>query len=134
MKKVVSGVLVIMLALALVACSNGGGGAAGGADPAIGKYVFESMEMSGMSIDASAFESMGMDPNLISLEIKEDGNFSLSMADPSTGATENESGTWKQNGSNYDLTSSGSTISAAFDASAGTMTIEEEGIKMVFKK
>lgn len=125
MKKLLSGILILVLALCLVAC---------GGDAAVGKYGFSHMEGMGMTLDAEALEAFGIDASGFMLEMKADGTFAMkAMVD---GETESAEGTWEKSGDGYTMTIDGEAVSASYDAKEKTMTLTMEGDDgtVVFKK
>ena len=66
----------------------------------------------------------------VELVLKEDGSFTLDMS--AVEESLSMDGTWKESGSNIELTVDGETSSATL--ADGVITISEEGASMTFKK
>lgn len=111
MKIMLSALLIVSLLACLVAC--------GGSKGPSGKYTLVSMEAEGMSFDEDTLKTLGME---ITIEFKDDGTGSLDFMG------ETEEFTWKDG----KMISDGEELS--FDYSGNTVTIEQDGAKMVFKK
>ena len=129
MKKVMVSVVAIIMVLSLVACGGGKN-----ADVA-GTYKMTSMEAAGVTMDiAQLAEAAGMDADLFKLELKEDGNFEMSMFDGA--GTESVSGTWKADGNTVTMTAEGEDLKATVDGNKLTVEESYEGqtMKMVFEK
>lgn len=111
MKVLLSALLIVSLIACLAACGSKG--------PS-GTYTLASMESEGMTLDAEALKSFGMEA---SITFNSDGTGSIDLMGQS------EEFTWKGN----KITSSdGEEIT--FQFSGGTITMEEDGAKMVFEK
>jgi len=134
MKKRVTKLLSVLLALicmfSLVACGGGSG------EDLSGSYSLQTMDMNGVSMDMDALketlEAAGQDASSIniSIDLEAGGSFKLNMdaIDPSMSM----SGTWKSTSGGVELTVDGETLTAAL--ADGVLTLEEEGVKMTFKK
>ena len=124
-KKLLSLLLVLICALSLAAC--------GGKNSLAGTYTLQSLEMGGMSMDLEEMSDiLGIDSDDLnaSLSLKEDGSFSLDMS--ALDDSMSVEGTWKSTSGGVDLTAEGDTITAT--VKGGTITLEDSGISMVFKK
>ena len=111
MKIMLSALLIVSLLVCLVAC--------GGSKGPSGKYNLVSMESDGMTIDGDTLKSMGME---VTIEFKDDGTGTIDFMG------ESEDFTWKDG----KMISDGEEL--PFDFSGDTVTIEQDGAKMVFKK
>lgn len=112
MKIMLSALLIVSLLACLVACGGGSKGPSG-------KYTLVSMEAKGMSFDEDTLKTLGME---ITIEFNDDGTGSLNFMGDS------EDFTWKDG----KMTADGEDV--PFDFSGNTVTIEQDGAKMVFKK
>lgn len=125
----------LMMALVLVFSFAGCGG---GKSKAIGSYELETIEAEGMTINMEDLLSLaagagveGVDEDTaLTLEIKEDGKFVLDMT--AFDASMSEEGTWEEKDGKLTLTADDVPVEASLDGD--TITIEEDGSKMVFKK
>lgn len=130
MKKVLVTVVAIVMVFSLVACGGGDKSAS-----LAGTYKMTSMEAAGMTVDvATLAEAAGMDADLFTLELKDDGSFTMNAF---TGeATENMDGTWKADGNTVTLTMDGEDMTAAVDGNKLTIEETQDGqtMKMVFEK
>ncbi len=134
MKKRVTKLLSVLLALvcmfSLVACGGGSG------EDVSGSYSLQTLEMQGMSMDMEAIkktmEDAGQDASSIniSIDLEAGGSFKLNMDDFDQSMSMN--GTWKSTSGGVELTVDGETLSATL--ADGVLTLEEEGVKMTFKK
>lgn len=120
--------LTLLLALAMIvslaACGGGGGSSAAGS------YKLTKMDAAGISMDLDEMASMaGVEMN-ITLELKEDGNFSLDMS--ALGQSESVSGTWKADGNNLVLSAEGDDLPVTFDGK--TIVLEQDGQSLTFEK
>lgn len=113
-KKITAALLVVVMVFALAACSGGNG-----SNGPEGKYTVSSLEADGMKIDPAA---LGMDTSSIYIQFNADGTGELSAMG------ENQSFTWEGN----KMTANGETVE--FQLSGNTITVEEDGVKMVFTK
>ena len=123
--KMISLALALVCMLSLAACGGGGGVA--------GSYKLDSVTAAGETVTWSDFaEAAGIsaDDVAIGLEIREDGTFKLDMdaMDP----TLSGEGTWTQDGSTITLNGTGDSLTATHKGSE--ITIEEEGVSLIFKK
>ena len=126
-KRLMGKLLALMLALV---CVLGLTGCGGGKSKAVGKYDLESMETGGMTINVQdmldALGESGVEMSVeIVLELKDDGSFTLDES-------QSEEGTWEEKSGKITLTSNGESIEATLDGD--TLTLEEDGEKMVFVK
>ena len=113
-KKITAALLVVVMVFALAACSGGNG-----SKGPEGKYTLSSIEADGMKIDPAA---MGMDTSSIYIQFNADGTGELSVMG------EAKSFTWEGN----KMTSQGETVE--FQFSGNTVTVEDDGTKMIFTK
>lgn len=111
MKIMLSALLIVSLLVCLVACGGGKGPS--------GKYNLVSMESDGMTIDGDTLKSLGME---VTIEFNSDGTGTIDFMG------ESEDFTWKDG----KMISDGEEL--PFDLSGDTLTIEQDGAKMVFKK
>lgn len=131
-KKWMGKILVLMLVLACVM----GLTACGGKSKAVGKYDLESMETEGMTINVQdmldTLSESGVEMNVeIVLDLKEDGTFTLDMA--ALDESQSDQGTWEEKDGIVTLSAEdGEPIDATLEGD--TLTLEEDGEKMVFKK
>lgn len=119
--------LTLFLALAMIvslaACGGGGSGPAG-------SYKMTKMNAGGIEMNIDDIAAMaGVDVS-VTLELKEDGNFSLDMSALGTG--ESVSGTWTADGNNLTLTSEGEDVSATLNGK--TLVMEQDGQSLTFEK
>ena len=119
--------LTLFLALAMIvslaACGGGSSGPAG-------SYKMTKMNAGGIEMNIDDIAAMtGVDVS-VTLELKEDGNFSLDMSALGTG--ESVSGTWTADGNNLTLTSEGSDVSATLNGK--TLVMEQDGQSLTFEK
>lgn len=131
-KRLMGKLLALMLALV---CVLGLTGCGGGKSKAVGKYDLESMETGGMTINVQdmldALGESGVEMNVeIVLELKDDGSFTMDMS--ALDESQSEEGTWEEKSGKITLTSNGESIEATLDGD--TLTLEEDGEKMVFVK
>lgn len=124
--KMISLALALVCMLSLVACGGGGGSVAG-------NYSLHSVTAEGETITWKEFaETAGIsaDDIAIGLEIREDGTFKLNMdaMDP----TLSGEGTWTQDGSTITLNGTGDSLTATHKGSE--ITIDENGVSLIFKK
>ena len=129
--KVATFMMVLVLALSFAGCG-------GGKSKAIGSYKLETIEAEGMTINMEDLLSLaagagveGVDEDTaLTLEIKEDGKFVLDMT--AFDESMSEEGTWEEKDGKLTLTADEVPVEASLDGD--TITIEEYGSKMVFKK
>jgi hypothetical protein len=74
----------------------------------------------------SALESAGMSEDTITLDISEDGTFTLNYMD------ENVEGTWEMDGSALTLTADDEPMQVTYADGVITMTEDEIGMELVF--
>ncbi len=121
-------VLVVVFCASILA---GCGGGEGSSTAWSGKYVIASMDENGTVTNLEELESMFelMDMKLedaMYLEFKSDGKFDMALFG------ETVSGTYKADGNAATLSAAGETIDASIEGN--TITLEQDGTKMVFKK
>ena len=118
--------LTLLLALAMIvslaACGGGGGGAAG-------SYKMTKMNAAGVEMNIDDLAAMAGVDMTVTLELKDDGNFSLDMSALGTGSV---SGTWTSSGSTVTLTSDGEDVNATI--SGKTLVMEQDGQSLTFEK
>ncbi len=118
--------LTLLLALAMIvslaACGGGGGGAAG-------SYKMTKMNAAGVEMNIDDLAAMAGVDMTVTLELKDDGNFSLDMSALGTGSV---SGTWTSSGSTVTLTAEGEDISCSLNG--GTLVMEQDGQSLTFEK
>lgn len=129
MKKIVSGVLVVFMAFALVACSGG----KNANDPIVGNWKIKSMVVQDQVLTVEDVAEMGQDISSLSLEIKGNGKMTLTVLDES-GNPETGEGTWDVKDGNYKITSEEGDITLKFDQDTDTVTLEMYGAGMVFER
>ena len=118
--------LTLFLALAMIVSLAACGGGSGPA----GSYKMTKMNAGGIEMNIDDIAAMaGVDVS-VTLELKEDGNFSLDMSALGTG--ESVSGTWTADGNNLTLTSEGSDVSATLNGK--TLVMEQDGQSLTFEK
>lgn len=111
MKIMLSALLIVSLLACLVAC--------GGSKGPSGKYTLVSMESDGMTIEGDTLKSLGME---VTIEFNDDGTGTVDFMG------EAEDFTWKDG----KMISDGEELPFTF--SGDTVTIEQDGAKMVFEK
>lgn len=95
MKKVVSVLLVcVFTVFILVACGGGGANFAG-------EYKLLEMSMGGITINTEDLATFGIDSDLMVLNLKEDGTYTMAVFDGSS--VSNENGTWEASGNGIKL-------------------------------
>ena len=119
MKKSVKAVLclslVAVLLVSLVAC---GGGVAG-------RYDLISMEAGGQTLDIASLKALaGSDVDMY-IELFEDGTGVMKMDGETTKMSYADGKIWPTNSPDEKI---------PFDVSGDTLTLEQDGVKMVFKK
>lgn len=120
--------MVLMMVFSLAACGKKDSGSS-----AAGTYNLQEIAAAGVTMNIDDLkESLGdaaADLNL-SLILNEDGKFTLDMTafDP----TMSMDGTWEEKDGSIELTVDGETVSATYKD--GTITLEESGTSMTFKK
>lgn len=118
--------LVLVCVMGLAACGD-----KAGSSGAAGSYKLQSFDVDGIAVGLEDLDTEGaLDELNIILELKPDGNFTLDMS--AIDESQSMEGTWKENGSNIDLTVYGSTVTAPL--ADGVITLETEGVTMIFKK
>lgn len=120
--------LTLLLALAMIvslaACGGGGGSSAAGS------YKLTKMDAAGVSMNLDELAATTGVEMSITLELKEDGNFSLDMS--ALGQSESLSGTWKADGNNLVLSAEGEDLPVTFDGK--TIVLEQDGQSLTFEK
>ncbi len=119
---IIAGVAVIA---ALVVCWALG--VFGGGSGANGTYKFESAQAMGMNLDADSMKSFGMDVSDFKIEIS--GSKATINLMGQGGDCE-----CKIEGSTIKFIENGREITGKYDEGKGTITIEQSGVTMVFKK
>ena len=118
--------LTLLLALAMIvslaACGGGGNGPAG-------SYKMTKMNAAGVEMNIDDLAAMAGVDMTVTLELKDDGNFSLDMSALGTGSV---SGTWTSSGSTVTLTSDGEDVNATI--SGKTLVMEQDGQSLTFEK
>jgi len=129
MKKTVSVLLAVLMIFVMGACTSGG--AAGDSSSAAGTYKMKSITMAGQTLDAEALvTAAGFDINDFKIELKEGGEFTVTMLAGET--SETVSGTWSADGNKVSLTADDYTEEASLDGNQ--LTISSEGTDIVFEK
>ncbi len=125
MKKILSLVLVAMMALSLAACGKGGGSSA--SDDIIGTWKLVSIELSGQEMSVSDYaDLLGQDMD-VSYTFEEGGKFVASAMG------QEMEGTWeKGSGSDYNMTIEGDTQTGSLVD--GKFRHGMEGMAMIFEK
>lgn len=117
--------LTLLLALAMIvslaACGGGNGPA--------GSYKMTKMNAAGVEMNIDDLAAMAGVDMTVTLELKDDGNFSLDMSALGTGSV---SGTWTSSGSTVTLTAEGEDISCSLNG--GTLVMEQDGQSLTFEK
>lgn len=116
MNKRISIILTLALALTLLC---GGAQLAFASSEVAGTWYLNNMEMEGMSI---APASMGME---MTITLNEDNTALIQIS-----GEEDETGTWTLEGDQVSITSGEETLSLTL--SEGALTVEEDGMKMIF--
>jgi len=128
MKKIIAGILsaaaIVALCVCMTACSSG----------IVGTYKFRSMSMKqgGVSVDIKAGESyMGVTvtEDAYKLTVKDDNTFELKI---NMGTEITQNGTWEQKDGKYYFITNGE--SEEVTLSGNTLVLEQQGIKLTFKK
>ncbi|MBQ9827073.1 MAG: lipocalin family protein [Lachnospiraceae bacterium] len=114
MKKILSLLLVFIMALGLTACGSSGGGEGGdgGNDVSIvGVWKSAEVEYEGKKMTMDEFDEqvVGMKGYTMTFTVKEDGTFIDEESAPDYGSYTYE-GTWKQDGDKYSFTANEATI------------------------
>lgn len=126
--KMISLVLVLMLAVSLAACGSGSKYA--------GTYKLESIEQAGISMNVDEFikqmsELAGQDVEFdMTLTLKDDGSMKLSAN--AMGEKEDLDGSWEEDGNNLKITIDGESQEATYKD--GKISMEAQGMKVVFAK
>ncbi len=124
MKKTGVALLAVFMVFVLVACGGGGGNAAAGT------YNVESLTMAGQTFTADELAANGVDISAFKAELKEGGEFTMTV----TAGAESQvvNGTWTADGNRVSLTAEGETIEATLDGNK--LTVSQDGAEMVFVK
>ena len=128
MKKVVSGILVVVLLFSLAAC-----GGKGGSDPIVGNWKIDTVSMNGQEVELSALAAFGLDIKSWDINCKADGTLSMSVE--MFGVKEDAEGTWTlKEGTTYELASDGTPMDVT--VADGKLTLEDPatGMGINFKK
>jgi len=126
MKKSVRMILCLALVLASLFCLVACGGGSGSKSSVAGKYKFYSMTMEGETFKASDLEDLGMDPDDIYLKLNKDGTGVMVM--PGEDEMDME---WEGD----EIWPEGEEDEAVeFSVKGGKLTMEQDGVEMVFKK
>lgn len=124
-KRVLAIMVVLAMMVCLVACGN-----KNSKSDAAGVYNLTKLDMGGVSMDLGQLgEQAGVDVK-VTMELKEDGNFTLDMG--TLGLGESMSGTWKANGSVLILTVDGEDATATLDGKV--LTLKQDDQAMIFEK
>lgn len=126
--KMISLALALVCVLSLVACGGGGGNS-----DAAGNYSLDSVKTGDSTMswkDVAAAAGMSTDDVAIGLELKSDGTFKLNMdaMDP----TLTGEGKWSADGNTITLSGDGDSLTATLNGSE--ITIEQDGVTLIFKK
>ncbi len=100
-----------------------------------GKYYLDSMSAYGMSLDADSLSSFGFDSTTMYIEIS--GDTATIHVEGLTDSTDTGSANVSFSGSTVtfsDPSGSGESFTGTYDSSAKTITIEQSGASMTFKK
>lgn len=134
MKKYLSKILCLLMALALVFCfaacvsesddDDDGSGSTGGSSITGTYYIYE-MEMNGTVYDRDWMEENGKDYKEIYLKLKSNGTGVLNTGDEEEDMEWDEEYIWPEGNKDE---------AAEYTYSNGKLTLEADGIKMVFKK
>lgn len=123
-KRVLAIMVVLAMMVCLVACGNKN------SKNAAGVYNLTKLDMGGVSMDLGQLgEQAGVEVK-VTMELKEDGNFTLDMG--TLGLGESMSGTWKDNGSVLILTVDGEDATATLDGKV--LTLKQDDQAMIFEK
>lgn len=120
--------LTLLLALAMIVSLAACGGGGSGSGPA-GSYKMTKMNAAGVEMNIDELASMAGVDMTVTLELKDDGNFSLDMSALGTGSL---SGTWTSSGSTVTLTADGQDMSCTLNGS--TLVMEQDGQSLTFEK
>lgn len=115
MKKTLCGALVAIMLLCLTAC--------GGSSKA-GHYDFYSMEMGGSTITAESLKDLGADYEMY-IELKEDGTGTMATDGETVEMAWKDDQIWPADDPDDKVT---------FEVDGDTLTMEQDGAKLVFKK
>ena len=127
MKKILCIALALMLVLSLAACGAGGSGIGGSNE--VGKYYLHSMETEGMSIGREFFTAMGMTEEQLDeymfIEITAPGKATVTVEGETVDMEYDATSMWPvdEPDAKVDL-----------EVKGNTLTMESEGMIMVFKK
>lgn len=117
---VVSLISVIVMGVMLAACAN---------PSAVGKYKFMSQTTQGVTIEAGSTQNgVTITEDYATIELKDDGSYSLTMIGVSM------SGTWTQDGNKVTLTNSeGVPQEATLDGNVLTLAFSEGSVDLTIK-
>lgn len=132
MKKTLRMILCLVLTLSLMTCfaacdlfGDDEGGSSKSGSSIAGKYEFYSMTMEGETITAEDLEDMGADPSAMYIEINKDGTAILSTNGEETDMEWEDNMMWPADDEDD---------KAEFTVSGSKLTLEQDGMEMVFKK
>lgn len=128
MKKLVSGIMIVMIMFSLVAC----GSKVDKNDPILGTWNISSIEVAGQVMD---LEALNVNKDAVKLEVKADGKFSLDSIDPADiTSTVTVEGTWTNKDGVYTFTAEGAGTAVTLSEDGKTLSMEEDGSKLSFSK
>ncbi|MBQ7017000.1 MAG: hypothetical protein IJN10_08620 [Firmicutes bacterium] len=114
MKKVLCSALVAIMLLCMTACGSS----------VAGRYDFESMEMDGVKITAQSLKDMGAEMEMY-IELEEDGTGTMASDGEVIEMGWEDGEIWP---------AEDPTDRVAFTIDGDTLTMEQDGVEMVFKK
>ena len=114
MKKVLCSALVAIMLLCMTACGSS----------VAGRYDFESMEMDGVKIIAQSLKDMGAEMEMY-IELEEDGTGTMASDGEVIEMGWEDGEIWP---------AEDPTDRVAFTIDGDTLTMEQDGVEMVFKK
>ncbi len=120
MKKVLSGVLVVLVLVALVACGSNA--------PVVGTWKLDSVSAFGQEFSVAEFSELSeQDMSAIEMEIKSNGTATLSLPGDDGGTAK-----WKEVDGGYEISDSTMTAPLVYDADSDTVSMEISGVTMIF--
>ena len=126
MKKTLSIVLAVVMVLAVfTACGSNGEDSAD--NSVVGTWKATQVEAAGVQVSLEDFAQSTGTELAISIELRADGTFSMSMNDEVQGE-----GTYEVKGNTVALTADGATLNATLED--GKMTIDASGSKVILEK